>query len=424
MIELISLSWRDRVDISIKCENFYLQSKRVAKFNPLHKKLSNLVGVGYTKELWVFITAACKAVKYECMGSKFPLSKERYYEANKKYNLHVSHTKMKELLLKLEEVGLITVYRGFKDIDSGWSMSSCFLMSGSLVSMIPEDVVKRYALIRQPDDYVKIKDYTRKTYITDTRGHAGIRMIMEDMARFNNFLSEQVITLDGEVKKFTYIRIFADNLNGAGRYYTCNGFMNYESYLRETITINGESVTEVDMCNLHPMCIYTLKGVKLPDVWDAYSIDDKILSDSCRKQLRSLAKKAMMCCLYSETRDDALKSLYFEYNKNKYDGGAYDKVFIKSKEDCDLILKHLELKHDRIADWFYQPNGWKKLQNVDSRLCSYIVNQMVYRKEVCLPYHDSWVVCKRNKDLLISLMEESWINLFGNNVNFKYDIEF
>lgn len=249
-------------------------------------------------------------------------------------------------------------------------------------------------------------------------------MIMSDMKKLNDFISTQIITINGITRQFTYIRIFADNLQGAGRFYTDNGFMNYESHLRQTITINGETVTEVDLCNLHPRCVYTIKGVKLPEMWDAYCLDDNLLVGSCRKQLRKLAKKAMMCCLYSEDKEGALKSLYYEYNKNKHKDGLYSDVDIKSKKECKLILDNLEIIHERISDWFYQPNGWKRLQNIDSRLCSYVVNQMTYRKEVCLPYHDSWVVCERNRDLLISLMEESWVSLFGNNVNFKYEVEF
>jgi hypothetical protein len=425
MIDLIGLGWRERVEISLQCEDFYLQSKRISKFSPLHKKLAAVVGIGYTKELWVFITAACKSIRYGCTGSKFPLSSKRYYEANKKYNLNLSQTKTKELLTKLEDHNLITFYKGFKDISSGWSMSSCFIMSDLLIDMIPEDIAKRYALVRQPEDYVKIKDYNRKTYITDTRGYSGIRMIMDDMKRFNDFLDEQIITIEGVVRKFTYIRIFADNLSGSGRFYTSNGFMNYEADLRKTITINSESVTEVDLSNLHPRCAYTMNGIKIPEDWDAYCLHPTILEGSCRKQLRKLTKKAMMCCLYSENKEEALRSLYYEYNKNKYEDGLYDKVVIASKAECVLILNNLEVMHQRIVDdWFYKPDGWKKLQNIDSRLCSYVVNQMVYLKEVCLPYHDSWVVCERNRALLISIMEDSWVNLFGSNVNFKYEVEF
>lgn len=424
MINLIDLPWEERVEISMGCENFYLQSKKINKFKPLHNTLADKLGKEYSRELWVFVTAACKAIRYGCNGSKFPLSDKRYFEANKQYKLNISHTKMKELVLKAEDAGLITVYKGFKDELSGWSMTSCFIMSDILIKMIPEDTAKRYGLVRQPSDYVKIKDYKRKSYIVDTRGYSGIAMIMSDMKKLNDFISTQIITINGITRQFTYIRIFADNLQGAGRFYTDNGFMNYESHLRQTITINGETVTEVDLCNLHPRCVYTIKGVKLPEMWDAYCLDDNLLVGSCRKQLRKLAKKAMMCCLYSEDKEGALKSLYYEYNKNKHKDGLYSDVDIKSKKECKLILDNLEIIHERISDWFYQPNGWKRLQNIDSRLCSYVVNQMTYRKEVCLPYHDSWVVCERNHDLLISLMEESWVSLFGNNVNFKYEVEF
>ncbi|AUR86350.1 hypothetical protein NVP1084O_143 [Vibrio phage 1.084.O._10N.261.49.F5] len=424
MINLIELSWEERVEISLLCENFYIQSKKINKFKPLHKRLLEVVGKEYTKELWVFITAACKAVRYGNKGSKFPLSAKRFYEANKKYKLNISAEKTSKMLKTLVAKNYIQMYKGFKDIDSGWSMVSCFIMSDELLDMIPEDIAKQYALVRQKEDYVRIKDYKSNTYLTDFKGHSGIRMVMSDMTSLNNFIEKQEIFIDGKQVRFTYVRIFADNLKGAGRIYSCNGFMNYESYLRKTITINGENVTECDYSTIHPRIIATLKGIQLPVDWDAYQLSEGLLEGSCRKQLRRLAKKAMMCCLYADSINTAKKSLYKEFNMNKYKGADYDKVKISNINDCVSILEDLQHNNPELDGWFYKPDGWKVLQNLDSRLCNFILKEMVHREEVCLPYHDSWVVCERNRELLITLMDKAWISLFGNNVNFKYDIEF
>lgn len=425
MIELINLSWRERIDVSLLCETFYFQSKRSPKFTKLHKTLLSRTDKSYGKEMWVFVTAVCKAVKYGFTGSKFALSKERFYEANKRYNLKISPKKMQKLLDDLELEGLITLYRGFKDED--WSMPSCFVMSEDLLDLVPEEEAKRYALVRQPEEFVKIKDYTKQTYLTDFRGHAGIRVIYKDMLAYNEFLNGQDITIDGRRVKVTYVRIFADNLQGAGRFYSTNGFTNEEAHLRKTIKINGNFATEVDFSTLHPRLIATRKGIRLPDDWEPYTLSKPILgvlSPTQKKQLRKLCKKALMAGLYASNFKEAVKAVFREYNFNKKVDGLYGGLPKITVETCGLILKDLEDSNPEIGDWFYNKDGWKVLQGMDSRLCSFIVKSMTRCGKVCLPYHDSWVCEGYNQELLISFMKDSWKEMFGTTMNFKYDVEF
>ena len=425
MIELINLSWKERVDISLECETFFFQSKNVDKFRPLHRELMKHTSSKNAKEVWLFLTAACKAVRYGATGSKFALSKERYYDANKKYKLKISHKKSKEMLCDFEQADLITFYRGFKDEE--WSMESCFLMRSKLLNLIPEKEAKRYALVRQPEEFLRIKDYNTGTYITDYRGIGGIRLLGKEMLKFNEFIHKQVITIDGKLARISYVRIFADNLKGAGRFYTTNGFMNHDKHLRETITINGNEATECDFSTLHPRLIATLKGIKLNADWKPYSLSKRllgILSTKQKQQLRKLCKKALMCCLYSESLDVATKSLFREYNMNKGDKGIYKDLPPLSKETCESMLLDLQESNKEISDWFFNKDGWKVLQNMDSKLCAYIVKNMTYLEKTCLPYHDSWVCEVHERDTLVKFMEASWVDMFGTSMNFKYDVEF
>lgn len=425
MIDLITLTKRERIDISLKCEMFFLQFKKVDKFRKLFSTLLKYTAKENAKELWVFITAACRAVRYDSTGSKLPLSKERYYEANKRFKLHISHTRMKNLIADLEGSGFITMYKGFNDGE--WSMQSCFIMSPLLLDIIPVDQAKRYALVRQPDEFVKIKDYKKNIFITEYRGRSGIRLLQQQMSLYNKFLEDQEIIIDGRVVRICYVRIFADDLSGAGRYYTSNGFMNEQSDLRKTILINGKSTTEVDMSTIHPRIIATLKGIRLDDNWEPYSVDENVLgalSVNARNQLRKLCKIALMCVLYSENEEKAVKSLYYKFNLNKGKDGKFNLLPITSKEDCFKIINSLKERNLEISDHFFQQGMWKKLQNVDSKICSYIVNHFTKQNQVCLPYHDSWVVTADNREMLIETMENAWVDTFGTKLNFKCEVEF
>ncbi|CAH9012421.1 conserved hypothetical protein [Vibrio phage 277E43-1] len=423
MIELIKLTKKERIDVSLKCESFFLQSKKVGKFEPLYKELVKYTSRKNAKELWMFITAACRAVRYDLIGSKFPLSKPNYISANKRFKLKVSHTRSKEMLCDLEKADMITLYKGFKDED--WSMTSCFVMTDKLLSMIPVEKAKRYAVKRSPEEFVKIKDYTSQKFIEDYKGYSGITLYRKQMDKFNNFLEDKTITIGGIEHKVCYIRIFADNLDGAGRFYTTNGFINYQSHLRETMLIEGEEVTEIDLANLHPRLCAMLEGIKVEDDWEPYSIDSSLFPDMCSTgyvQLRKLCKKALMAVLYSDTKDKAVKSLFFTFNKSKHED--FKLLPISSKKDCENIIDSLVKRNASISKHFFVEGGWKKLQNLDSKICAYIVNRFTNLKEVCLPYHDSWCVVKKNGNLLVEVMKEAWVDLFGTTMNFKYNVEF
>ena len=126
----------------------------------------------------------------------------------------------------------------------------------------------------------------------------------------------------------------------------------------------------------------------------------------------------MLCVLYAKKRNSATNALRDKLGKiEEYKG------LVKSV-DCKKIIQDLIDRNKKISDYFFNKNGWKYLQNIDSRIVSYVVKKFTEDKEVCLPYHDSFVVTVNNRDRLRNYMEHAWKSVLGTNLNFKCEVEF
>lgn len=140
MKELKDLSYRDRIQTYMNCESFYLSLNKDAKFKKNYRYLFetlNEIVPNSSHEIWCFINACTKALKYGCRGSLFSLDRNRFFSINRANKLHLSYKKMMHLFEVLEQEMLISVYRGFKYKD--WHMTSCFTMSDTLVGMVDEE---------------------------------------------------------------------------------------------------------------------------------------------------------------------------------------------------------------------------------------------------------------------------------------------
>jgi len=417
MIYLQTVTIQERINISFQCEHFFLQVKPSKKIMDVFNLLITFTDKRNRSELWCILTACLRANRYHSKGSQLSLDPKKYAIANKIHKQRLSITRMHRLISDLEDAGMITMYKGFKG-----SMMSCFLMSDTLEGMMP-NVPDKEVLLRTPDEFIEIKDYTTGEKVTDCRGHQGVALIKEDMTEYNKLLNNHTITIDNKKANVCYKRVFANSLNGGGRFYTLNGFMNNKSYLRKTIKIDGNCVTEVDYCNLHPRILHVLNGEKLSPTWEPYAIPDDIIphTASGKAQLRNLCKLGMMCILYSKSKRGAISAIVDKVRKDKE---SYNLLDMSEKGSYTRIIETLIEKNSLIKDSFFDEDGWKKLQHIDSKLCTYIIKKFTRLGKVCLPYHDSWVVVKEDQQLLIDSMREAWFNVFSTEMNFKYKVEF
>lgn len=422
MLELRYLTEKERINISIQCEPFFLVSKETKQFKCIHQTLLPLVGRKYTKELWLVITAIVKAVKYGNSGTRFSLNKRHYVSANKIHKQKLSLDRTKKVLDVLDKEGYITYYKGFKVNDS-FRMTTCLMITERLLQIINVENAKKFGLKRDPLSYIEIKDKDNKKILLSVRDFRGYSTVTKWMEKYNNLLARHVVHIPdvdtGEMVKCStvYKRIFSGDLESAGRLYAMGSFQVKKSELRKFMTINNKPTTEVDYCNIHPRMLYTLEGIGLKDEWDAYCIPSLKWVCEDKKALRTFFKGAYLSILFSEDKEEAIKSVLQKANKS-------NTINIKNKQDAEKVVDEVLYKNKPISHYFFKDRLWAKLQNMDSRLATFIIDRHTKLEKVCLGWHDSFVVLKEGRDFLIESMREAWYSMFGTYMNFKYDIEF
>lgn len=420
MRDIKDLPQKDKIDLLLACEDFYPKARKLRGFNETHKLLKKelSLGSGFDNELWCVINSVTKALRYKRSGSQMPLGKNTYLESNRMFKGHMklSHAKMINLLKTLEEKNYIEIFKGHNNTVE--AIHSRVLYKDKILNLFDVETVKKYGLERSLDEYVIVKDYTTDVLVKDKSRLRGIDLIRKDMKSYNEFLSDQEIIIDGVVRNVCYKRVFADDVDGAGRFYTLDGFLNLAKELRSEMVINSEPTTEVDLCNLHPRIYYTLKGVKVDDDFEPYYVCPVKYGVKDLIKWRSFCKLGLLCVLYAKKRNSATNALRDKLGKiEEYKG------LVKSV-DCKKIIQDLIDRNKKISDYFFNKDGWKYLQNIDSRIVSHVVKKFTEDKEVCLPYHDSFVVTVNNRDRLRNYMEQAWKSVLGTNLNFKCEVEF
>lgn len=415
MIELEHLTENEKLKISVQCEPVFLVYKEQKVFKNIFNQLSKELSKKYHKELWLVLTCILKALRYGGTGTRISLNKNHYTYANKVHNQKLYQPRVKFVLEHLDSNGFILFYKGYKNNETD-KMTSCIFPTDKFLSYVDMDKVRKFAAKRDPLDFIEIKDKVgKKTVMLSLRDFRGYSVFSKQLESYNTLLSQtliEMLTEDGSYVKcnLSYKRVFFQGFDQAGRFYSSGKFQTNKSELRKYLKIKGCFTTEVDFCNLHPRLLYTLEGIALEDDWDAYELKDF----DCE---RSFIKKAYLSILFSDSYDQAVKSVLNTANTLKL------KV-MQNKISCSKLVDCIMDKNSKIKHYFFQEQLWAKLQHLDSRLASYIIYKFTDLKEVCLGWHDSFVVTKNNQKILIDIMKESWFNIFGSYMNFKVDIEY
>ena len=418
MRNIKDLTKKDKIDLFLSCEDFYPKARKLRGHTEQYGKLESVVGVGFTNEIWCVVNSVTKAMRYGRTGTQMPRRGSIYSESNKMFKGHMklSKNKMMKLLDILEDEGYLEIFKGHNNVVE--AIHSRVVYTEKMLSMFNVETVKKYGIERSLDEYVMVKDYTTDTLVKDKSKLKGIDLLRKEMKKYNEFLSEQEIIIDGVVRNICYKRIFADDLDGAGRFYTLDGFLNLAKELRSEMVINSEPTTEVDLCNLHPRIYYTLKGIKVDEDFEPYYVCPVKYGVKDLIKWRSFCKLGLLCVLYAKQKNSATNAL-----RAKLSDLVEYKGLIKAT-DCKNIIQDLIERNKKISDYFFNKDGWKYLQNIDSRIVSYVVKKFTEDQEVCLPYHDSFVVTVNNRDRLRDYMGQAWKSVLGTNLNFKCEVEF
>lgn len=416
MIELQYLTEEEKVKISVKSEPVFLVAKKHKVFQELFNTVSKNIPNNCHTEVWMVLTCILKALKYNMSGARISLNKNHYTYANKVHNQRLYKPRVDKVLEVLDSEGYIIFYKGYKISDEN-KMTTTIFPTQKFMQHVDMDKVRRYAAKRDPLSYIEVKDkIDGDTVLLSLKDFRGYSLLSKQQEKYNKLLAESDITIDidGVETKcgLIYKRVFFKDLEGAGRFYACGKFQVLKSETRCSIKISRQLTTEKDYANLHPRMLYTMENIELPDNWDAYNVDGVSAS-------RDFIKKAYLAILFSPDYNTAVKSiLQTATTEHREDSG------IKNKKDAEYFISKVKEKNESIWHYFFQEYLWAKLQHMDSRLASHIIYKFTEDGEVCLGWHDSFVVRRECGGKLEDYMKEAWYNIFGTYKNFKITTEF
>ncbi len=429
MMELAKMSRKERTLISVQCDKFFLTINKYKDAKPVFDTLKDSLNLPtrYDKEIWCVVTCVAKSLRAGNNGSQFPLKEKVYTSANNVHGLGLNNKRASLVVKLLDEKGWLTFYKGFKDVKNPDNkMRSCLIFSDDLKALFSANLLARYARPITETEMVEVKDSkTKQSFMKLTR-FKGVSSHRNFMVNYNKLLSESEITIAGVQCAVTYKQVFADDLDGGGRFYTFGKFQTAQSELRRFIKINGNHTTEVDVRGIHPAICRTLQGGNpLKESFDPYGIDNTYNINN--QEFRLLCKFAVMCMINCKTKVGASKALtnivQDDFKKNYEDRDFTSVVCFDNKISIGIINKLI--LHNSPVNFFGKDQlTWQELQRYDSKVSEGVMKRFIKNKIPVLCYHDSWVCEVQHRDFLIESIKESWYDVFSTNDNCFLKIEF
>lgn len=414
--KLKELSDQEVTRLEVSCSSFYLSYSKTNQFQKQVNEILAFTGNSYKEEVWLIVTALVRSKRQNNHNTKFSLNKNSYTEARKK-GFKFSYTKTRRLLEILEEAGYLTVYLGDKTSHVKRRRTSIITFHYKFSSMFDKKVVDNNIMLSY-NSPVEIRDSITKEILSDTK-ITNIKALKEEVNDYNALLNNTEIRVFDVSCGVLYKRIFSDNMNSGGRWYS-GEFQTIKSSYREHILFDGEKTVEVDVESIHPSIIGCLQGVKLPEDFKPYECYQDFKGDPI--QLRKLFKQALMCMLYANSKRQAKSSLFDKYIQDKNEGGVKYGTIKLNKGDINKIFDALTEHNNFLSDRLYIKDSWRELQFLDASICRVVINSFVEKGLPILAYHDSWVVSESNKNLLIDVMKKAWKEVLGTDMNFKFKI--
>lgn len=198
-----------------------------------------------------------------------------------------------------------------------------------------------------------------------------------------------------------------------GRFYGAS-WIEFHGNIRDRLFINGEKVCEPDFSAYHLRMLYHELHIDYRE--DAYLY--------IPKEFRPLAKVCAMSlvnCKSSKGATQAVQSAFGLDNRRKHPIDYNNKLveeygaWIHNKDYINTLKKGFEKAHPLIAEKYWYKDCGLRLQNIDSKIASEVIQHFINQDIPILPVHDSFVIAERYKDELIKTMREKYRDHFGYN---------
>lgn len=188
------------------------------------------------------------------------------------------------------------------------------------------------------------------------------------------------------------VRIFNRTFNRGGRYYALGGgWQSMSKEARKLITIDGESVVEIDYKTLHPALLYAEAGAALPE--DCYSIGS---------WPRALAKLGLLVLVNAPTKAKARYAIAHHKTMSAVAVPGSQHALAAADE----LMDDIKAAHHRIAQYFHSDKG-AELMCLDSAIAETVMHLMLLNGVTVLPIHDSFLVQASKAELLEEAMQRA-----------------
>ena len=172
---------------------------------------------------------------------------------------------------------------------------------------------------------------------------------------------------------------------------------------RSEITINGESVIELDYSGLHPNLLYATEGIQFNN--DPYSVVDP------RPEVRPFLKHILLCMINASDELEAEQSSNY-WLKNNYN--QYKKLEKAGISRARPLIEAFKEKHFRIQHHFCQgKDTGLRIMNKDSKIALNVIDHFSQHGIPILCVHDSFIVQKRFESELNEIMLKSYKQYSG-----------
>ncbi len=192
--------------------------------------------------------------------------------------------------------------------------------------------------------------------------------------------------------------VYNEDFTRGGRLYTSglDHFQGLKGWKRRRLTINGESVVELDFSGYHPHLLYAMEGLQLKG--DPYGLGAATEHPVGRR----FAKIAFQCLLNAENWTEAESAVNNLARKHGE---------ISTLKELDLypacrMLKRLAWRHKPIRHCFARRGP--QLANLDAKIALNIAFHFINQGVPCLPVHDSFLVQERYESELRRVMLDTY----------------
>lgn len=428
---------RDKIRIEVGTTYLNIKCRKFSKvLNTYYNKILEEVGDKFEEELKPFMYATFSALNTLDTGFYYSRKNIFYTNFNKENPKFkpISWRKIKDLVIKLEELGYVESYSGYNDRLNNDSMSSCIKFTDKYINLFDKDLLSRFTPSEYESSVVVMTEKDSRGERQVKKNIQGISARRKDVDKINTFLAKQQFEFIISEKLVSLQQKFIESLDNSGRFYF-GELQCIKSDKRRFYKINKSSVTERDYVSNHMLIVAEITKANLDEDFLPYDLDvsDLIQSEDPTK-IRKILKSVCMFLLNSGTPEASFKKLWKESRElikksiEKEDWKRVEKnIFYKVSglENSKELVKRVEQHNIYAKDYFRIKGGsWGELQFLDASILLECMLSLVDKNIPFLPYHDSVLVREQDGEVLVEEMRNAWEKVLGDNKYCKIKREF